>query len=171
MISKTIFLLLIPGTIYSVALIDLLKLFRHKDKYWESIVWGLLLYGSIIVGWINMYDDLPKMVDSIFIYFIYMFSPLVFAQAVFVLVPNDDSLEMKTHFLKIRRLFYSLITFVIAFNFIFQFIIEDSERSFLRSAGIIAYGLNIFFDKLYLRVIAMLVTLAGLAGIFYYELY
>ena len=96
---------------------------------------------------------------------------MVFAQAVFLLVPNDTNLGMKEHFLKIRQMFYALITIFVTFNFAFQFIIEDSERSLMRGISIVVYGLNIFFDNLALRIAAMSVTILALIAIFYYQLY
>ena len=47
--SKSEFILLIPGIIYGVALVDLLKVFRHKNTYWE--ITGNILTIYQLVSW------------------------------------------------------------------------------------------------------------------------
>jgi len=171
MIPKEIFLLLIPGTVYSVALIDLLKLFRNKDKYWEALAWGVFIYFIVIVNWMNLYNDLDKLTDNIVLYSFYMIAPLVFAQAVFILAAQEEAISMKDHFLKIRQTFFTLITIVTSLNFIFQFIVQDADRTYLRLIGIIIYGLNIFIDNKILRISALVISLLGTIAIYYLKLY
>ena len=56
--EKQEFLLLIPAIIYGVAIVDLLKIFQHKIRYWELIAWGLLLMVLVINIWIELYQKL-----------------------------------------------------------------------------------------------------------------
>lgn len=171
MIPKSIFLLLIPGTIYSIALIDLIRLFRANKFYWEPHLWGVFLYTVIIINWINLYDDIGKMTDQIFMYSMYMIGPLIFTQTVAVLVPKEGSGDLQKHFLKVRKLFFTLAASVVLYHFIFQFFIEDSNRGWLRMILVVIYALNIFIDRFYLRLIALITSLFFSFLVYYMELF
>ena len=47
--DKEEFFLLIPGIIYGVAIVDLLKVFSHKKNYFEMVGWAVLYLLAIII--------------------------------------------------------------------------------------------------------------------------
>ena len=63
--SKSEFILLIPGIIYGVAMVDLLKIFRHSKRYWESVAWGIAMFLNLIVSWYELYDKLEIISSNI----------------------------------------------------------------------------------------------------------
>ena len=69
--GKSEFILLIPGIIYGVALVDLLKIFRHKNTYWETTAWGIAMIINLIVSWFNLYDKLDMIGSSISLFSVY----------------------------------------------------------------------------------------------------
>ncbi len=58
--DKQEFLPLIPGIVYGVAIVNLLKIVQHKVNYWEEVFWGVLLLTTIINHWMELYKKLEK---------------------------------------------------------------------------------------------------------------
>ena len=124
--SKSEFILLIPGIIYGVALVDLLKIFRHKSTYWEVVSWGIIMIINLIVSWFTLYDKLEIISNSILLFTVYIISPLLFAQAIFVLTPEEENKDTKAYFLKSNRQFFILLLGFIIMNNILSFFIAEN---------------------------------------------
>ena len=105
--NKSEFVLLIPALIYGVALVDLLKIFRHKIKYWETVGWGIAMFLNLIVSWFNLFDKLDIISSNILYFTGYLLSPLLFTQAVFVLTPEEEDKIPKDYFLKTQKQFFT----------------------------------------------------------------
>jgi hypothetical protein len=123
--SKSEFILLIPGIIYGVAMVDLLKIFRHSNRYWESVAWGIAMFLNLIVSWFGLYDKLEVISSNIALFTAYIISPLIFAQAVFVLTPEEEHSDTRAYFIKAQPLFYILILSYVVMNIILSFFLQQ----------------------------------------------
>ncbi len=155
-------LLLIPGLIYGVGLVTLLKVFRPKI-YWEITVLALLLFLTLIVNWFLFSQKLTTASQHLGIYTLTMLSPLLFTRACNVLTPDEGLLDTKEHFLKIRKPFFLLLGAHTSVNILIQALIVDDGFNLFRYVGIILFFANAFYNKLWLRIIAML-TFAVILG-------
>ena len=167
--SKSEFILLIPGIIYGVALVDLLKIFRHKSTYWEVVSWGIIMIINLIVSWFTLYDKLEIISNSILLFTVYIISTLLFAQAIFVLTPEEENKDTKAYFLKSNRQFFILLLgFIIMNNILSFFIAENEFYTIVRYIVILPFIAIIIWQKRWLRIIALLLYYA-MAIIIYYQ--
>ena len=58
-IIKSEFLLLKPGIIYGIGVVDLIKLTFQKH-YWEIYIWTVILFLVFIVQWNNLYNVIDQ---------------------------------------------------------------------------------------------------------------
>ncbi len=160
--DKQEFLLLIPGIIYGVAIVDLLKIVQHKVNYWEIVFWGILMMVSIINHWIELYQKLDAFVDNNLNFFLIIGQAMIYAQAANVITPDKKDSDTKEYFFKIRKSFFLVIVGIITMNIILQFVVFDDQRTWIRLLGIPLFLACAFIDKLWLRttVGAYLVVLA-----------
>lgn len=155
--SKSEFILLIPGIIYGVAMVDLLKIFRHSKRYWESVAWGIAMFLNLIVSWFELYDKLEIISSNIALFTAYIISPLIFAQAVFVLTPEEEHTDTKAYFLKAQHLFFILILSYILVNTGLSYFIEtDGSFSWMRPLLSVLFIIPIIWKKFWLRLLPLL---------------
>lgn len=149
--DKQEFLLLIPGIVYGVAIVDLLKIVQHKINYWEVVFWGVLLMITIINHWINLYQKLGAIVDSNLNFYLIIGQAMVYAQAANVITPDQGDKDTKAYFEKVRRNFFLIIVFSILVNILLQFVVFDDQRLILRLTGIPLMLACAFIDKIWVR--------------------
>jgi hypothetical protein len=155
--NKSEFILLIPGIIYGVALVDLLKIFRHKNTYWEVTGWGVIMIINLIVSWFSLYDKLEVISGNILLFTVYLVSPLLFAQAVFVLTPEEEDTDTKAYFMKTNRLFFILLLGLIVVNqTLLFFLAEDSAFMIMRTIIAFPFIAIIIWQKKWMRQMALL---------------
>ena len=97
------FLLLIPGIIYGVAIVDLLKIVRHKINYWEVVFWGILLMINIINHWMELYQKLDALVASHVNFYLIIGQAMLYAQAANVITPDDKDSDTKQYFFQGKK--------------------------------------------------------------------
>lgn len=154
--DKQEFLLLIPAIIFGVAVVDLLKVFSHKKPYFEMLGWALFLMGAIIALWIDLYDRLEQITNNNLLFILLIGQAMLYAQSATVLTPEERDVDTKKYFLEHYRLFFTLITTTIIFNFLLnQFVYVNTDRQFLRLFGAAIVGILIFINKRWLRVSIM----------------
>ncbi len=160
--DKQEFLLLIPAIIYGVAIVDLLKVFKHKSLYWELVFWGTLLMTTIISLWMDLYQKLEFIVDSNLNFFVIIIQSIIYAQTASVLTPEDVHVDGKKYFLENKKTFFLLIAATSLINIIVQFVVFDDDRTWLRLIAIPLFVACAYFDKLWYRTAlgAFLVVLA-----------
>lgn len=149
--DKQEFLLLIPGIIYGVAIVDLLKIVQHKVNYWEVVFWGLMLFTTIINHWVELYQKLGVIVDSNLNFFLIIGQAMVYAQAANIITPDDKDSDTKQYFFKVRKTFFLILAGSIVFNIILQFAVFDDHKTWLRITGLPLILACAFVDKLWLR--------------------
>lgn len=157
MMSKSEFIILIPGIIYGVAMVDLLKIFRHSKRYWESVAWGVAMFLNLIVSWFDLYDKVEVISSNISLFTAYIISPLLFAQAVFVLTPEEEHTDTKAYFLKTQHLFFILILSYIIVNMGLSYFIQtDSTFGWMRPLLSFLFLGAIIWKKFWLRLLPLL---------------
>ena len=72
--SKSEFLLLIPGLIYGVGLVELMRILNRKI-YWEILAWSLIMFISLIVQWFGLYDRLESLKLNIGVFSLLLINP------------------------------------------------------------------------------------------------
>ena len=149
--DKQEFMLLIPGIIYGVAIVDLLKIVQHKYNYWEVIFWGILMMTAIINHWIELYQKLDAFVDSNLNFFLIIGQAMIYAQAANVITPDQKDSDTKEYFFKIRKTFFLILAGTIVMNIILQFAVFDDHRTWVRLLGIPLFLACAFINKIWLR--------------------
>lgn len=149
--DKQEFLLLIPGIIYGVAIVDLLKIVQHKVNYWEVVFWGILLMITIINHWMDLYQKLEAIVDDNLNFFLIIGQAMVYAQAANVITPDQGDKDTRAYFFKIRKTFFLILVGTIVVNMLLQFIVFDDQKTWLRITGIPLMLACAFIDKIWVR--------------------
>jgi hypothetical protein len=154
--DKSEFILIIPGIIYGVAMVDLLKIFRHSNKYWEGVAWGIAMFLNLIVSWFGLYDKIEIISANIGYFTIYIISPLLFAQAVFVLTPEEEHTDTKAYFIKTHQLFFILLLCYVALNSFLSFFLDFTGIfEWMRYALILPFIGAIILNKQWIRVLLL----------------
>ena len=130
------FLLLIPAIIYGVAIVDLLKVFRRKVYYWESLLWSILMMMSIIIIWLELYRKLGAIVDSNLAFILIIIQSVVYAQVASVLAPEDDSPSEKEYFVNMQKQFFILLALSAFVNLMVQFFVFEDNKEVIRMVSI-----------------------------------
>lgn len=150
--SKDEFLFLIPGVIYGMVVFDLISLLRSKKYYWESLFWGALMFFELLTIVYHLFDDLVLLTSNLGYYTLFIFSPLLFVQGSFSLTPKDENENMELRFSQKRQAFFGSLTGVLVVNFIIRFFITGHMEPIQHATLLILIGLNVIFDKMYLRL-------------------
>lgn len=160
--DKQEFLLLIPAIVYGVAIVDLLKVFKHKSMYWELVFWGILLMTTLISVWMDLYQKLSFIVDNNINFFVIIIQAIVYAQTSAVLTPEDVHVDGKKYFIENKRSFFLLIAFATTMNIIVQFVVFDDDRTWIRLIGIPLFVISAFYERVWYRTAlgVLLVVLA-----------
>ena len=165
--DKQEFLLLIPGIIYGVAIVDLLKIVQHKYNYWEVIFWGVMLLITIIKHWIDLYQKLEVLVDNNINFFLIIGQAMVYAQAANVITPDHKDSDTKEYFFRIRNAFFLIIVGSIVLNIILQFVVFDDHKLLIRITGIPLMLACAFIDRIWLRsIVGFYLMILALFNIF-----
>ena len=148
------FMFLIPGVIYGIAIFDLLSIIRSNKIYWESLLWVLLLFFCIVSILFNLFPKLEAITSNIRIYTLFLFSPILFAHSCFLLTPKEENSDLKHQFHQNRKAFFLSASGVITVGLILNYIGIKSSMIYLNIIGLSLFLLNVFIDKLPLRLAA-----------------
>lgn len=107
--DKQEFYLLIPGIIYGVAIVDLLKVFEHRKNYWEMITWGIAIMLGICYSWILLYSKLDKIASDKLFFLLVIAQAILAAQIARTLTPELKDEDTKAYFFEKRKIFFSLL--------------------------------------------------------------
>jgi hypothetical protein len=158
-------LLLIPGLIYGVGLVDLLKVFK-PNTYWEIRVMAILLFLTLIINWFLYADRISATSLTLGIYTLTMVSPLLFTRACNVLTPDINQQDTKSHFFNVRKSFFLILGIHTLVNIFLQFIIYEDGLNIFRVIAILLLFACAYFDKLWVRTIMMVTFMAIFIYIF-----
>lgn len=156
---KQEFILLIPGIIYGVAIVDLLKLFRTR-VYPELLGWGIFSLLSIVQSWLMLFYKLDKIATSNLDFLIIVVHSILMAKAIALLTPEEADKDTKEYFLQIVKPFAKILIAIILFNLVIQFTIyNDNAAIWYRLSGVLWCFLLIYSKKAWLRYIVLVVFL------------
>lgn len=160
------FLLFIPGVIYGVGVVDLLKIFRNK-MYWEIIAWGIVLFLILIVQWFTLFERLSAIEMDIGLFTLLLLGPLAYTMTCTILTPEeDDRADTRAYFFKVRRKFFSWIIGFIMVNTFLQFIISDDGLAFLRLVLLPFLIGCVVINNIWMRTIALILVFGALFSIY-----
>lgn len=129
--SKIEFLLLIPGILYGIGLVDLVKL-TFKKHYFEIYLWAFVMISVLVIQWFSLYNNIAVAENSPGIFLVMLIVPLSFAQVCFMLTPDDNS-DSREYWDKNKRGFFISVTILIVLNAFLQFLYPESDsRTFAR---------------------------------------
>jgi hypothetical protein len=124
--SKSEFLLLIPGIIYGVGVVDLIKV-TFRKHYWEIYLWAIILFLVLILQWYSLFYAMDQIGESKLSFTFMMITPLVFTRGCYILTPTENA-ETKSYFIKYRSAFFINLVFMILANGASQyFLVEESD--------------------------------------------
>ncbi|MCK5368914.1 MAG: hypothetical protein KAQ62_10190 [Cyclobacteriaceae bacterium] len=159
--SKSEFLLLIPGLIYGVGVVDLIKV-TFRLQYWEIYIWASILFLVLILQWYSLYNTMDQTINSKLSFTLMMISPLVFTRGCYLFTPDEDT-DTKEYFLKCRKVFFVNMILMILINSGLQlFIIAESDnRMFSRFLFLPLMIIACYWDNKWYRLsIALLFFIA-----------
>ena len=121
--SKSEFLLLIPGIIYGVGVVDLIKVTFQKH-YWEIYVWTVVLFLVFILQWYSLFNAIDQIGESKLAFTLTMLNPLLFTRGCYLLTPSKKA-DSKRYFLKYRSHFFLNLVFMVIINSTLQYFLEE----------------------------------------------
>jgi hypothetical protein len=152
--NLTIYMSVIPGIIYGMALVELIKIYRHQSRYWETNLMGFFLFLVLITNRYLLFPVLDDLFQNMAVFTLYMLSPLIFLQACFVLTPEKEEDVAIEHFNQRRKSFFLLLAIFIAGNVLLETVFSAIEAMiYLRLLGVVLFLLCAFINNKMLRVI------------------
>ena len=150
--DKQEYFLLLPAIIYGVAIVDLLKILRHKNGYAEMIAWGFFLMVYAVIVWQELYTKLAIVANNSLFFVFMVVKAVVLAQLAAVITPEQKGKDTKKYFLKVRKKFFFLAAFITILNLIEQeFLFADDRPLYLRGTTILIFLSCALIDKVWLR--------------------
>jgi len=164
--EKQEFFLLLPAIVYGVAVVDLLKIFRHKKSYWEMIAWGLVLLVYIVIIWLELWTKLDVVATNKWFFILIIVSAVILAQASSLLTPEEKDTDTETYFLLIRRRFFILLALIVGVNLVLQELFYDDQRPLLfRLTFIALFVICALVDKVWVRALSFALVMFLLVSV------
>jgi hypothetical protein len=162
-----IYMSVIPGIIYGMALVELIRIYRHKSQYWETNLIGVFLFVTIISDRYKTFPYIDQLFENMFVFTIYMIAPLVFMQACYTLTPELEEDVALEHFKNRRKSFFLLMAGFTSINVVIEIFLIDQNLLYMRIAVVLLFIFNAIFDKLWLRAITYALIIYGIGKIFW----
>lgn len=157
--QKQEFILLIPGIIYGVAIVDLLKVFKQK-MYLELLGWSVFAFLVIIQHWLFLYSKLDIIAEENINFLLIILHSILLAKATMVLTPEENDIDTEAYFESIRKPFFILVIVLTIFTIFNQFYLYDDNRPvWWRLMGIGLFVIMIFTKRKWIRYIILIYTL------------
>ena len=158
--DKQEFFLLIPAIIYGVAIVDLLKIFSHKNNYIEMVGWGIFVLLGVVFNWIELYDRLDLLLISNKNFFIIIGQAILFAKVASLITPEEKDSDTKAYFMRVRKLFFWLLSATTIYGIMVRYgLADDNSANWLRPLVIIIYLTVAYSDKYWLRLSLLVLSL------------
>ena len=150
--DKQEYFLIIPGIVYGVIIVDLMKVFMHRKNYWEMVVWGIYMFTMIPIVWSELFQKLDLLTNSLKNYFIIIIQAVLYTVAVKLLTPEEKDEDTKAYFMEIKRPFFLLIAGIAFLNFVLQFTaFADQRPAWMRPVGFVLLLACAYWDKIWIR--------------------
>ena len=154
--EKQEFFLLLPAIVYGVAVVDLLKIFRHKHSYWEMVAWGFMLMVYVVIIWLELWTKLGAVATDKWFFILTIVNAVILAQAASILTPEEKDSDTEKYFLLIRKKFFMLISLIVVVNLILQEFFFDDQRPIVLRLTILFLFLTCYLvDKVWIRAISV----------------
>lgn len=161
------YMAVIPGILYGMALVELIKIYRHKSRYWETNLLGFLLFITIIYDKYKTFPYMNELFSNMAVFTVYLIGPFVFMHLCYTLTPENEEDVAKEHFLGIRRKFFFMLAIFTTFNIMVELLIIHDGMMYTRFLGVALYALNGLFDWKWLRIFTYILIII-VAGFVYY---
>lgn len=157
--DKQEFFLIIPGVIYGVAIVDLLKVFEHKRNYFEIVGWGLTYMLGIVMLWVNLYTKLDAIIQSNLSFLLIIIQSVLYSRGAHIITPEEKHEDTKAYFKGIRKQFFVILSLIILCNMLIQEVVGSNHTPIvLRVFGLVVFVALILVDKVWLRTSAMFIA-------------
>ena len=163
--DKQEFFLLIPAIIYGVAIIDLLKIFSHKNNYFEMVGWGIYVMLGVIFNWIDLFGKLDSIANGKIVFFMIITQAILFAKIASLITPEEKDVDTKAYFFQVCKLLFWLLSAVAMYGIIMRrLVFDDHSFAWIHPLLIVFYLTAAYSNKTWVRliVLASILTLAGL---------
>ena len=158
-------LLVLPAIIYGVAIVDLLKVYQNKHKYWEAIFWATILMVYIIIIWMELFAKLDTVSTNKYFYILIIVNAVLLSIGTSIITPDKETIDTKAYFLATKKQFFLFISLVVVLNLILQEFFYDDQRPVWLRLTVIALLITLAFtDNKPLRVAAT--SIMGAAMLF-----
>lgn len=147
--SKTEFLILIPGVLYGIGLADLLKL-SFKKYYFEAYLWGLIMLMVLVLHWFDLFENIGSITDHRGKFLLSLVVPLLYTTTCYNLTPDDES---KVYFMDNRKKLFLLLASLSLSNTLVQLLYEAPDERLIIKLVIIPFLILAgYWNNLYFRI-------------------
>ncbi len=151
--DKQEFFLLIPGIIYGVAIVDLLKVFTHKNKSFELVGWGVFSLLVITFNWTLLYAQLTLITNNNLNFYLVVFQAIIVSVLTSTISPEEKDIDTKKYFLEIRNSFFLLFAiYMISAIFMRYYVFNETEPAWIRPLGLLIFLICAYTNKYWLRI-------------------
>ncbi len=156
--DKQEFFLIIPGVIYGVAIVDLLKVVAHKNNYFEVVGWGTVYLLGIVNLWVDLYKKLDAITQSNLSFLLIIIQAVIYSRGAHIITPEEKDVNTKEYFLETKKEFFTILILAVSCNILIQEVVKaDNTPLWSRLLGLVVFSSLIFIDKVWYRTIFMLV--------------
>ncbi len=154
--SKQEFFLLIPAIIYGVAIVDLLKIFAHKDNYFEMVGWGLFYLLAIIIMWMELFNVLNAITTNNLSFILIISQSILYARGASIITPEEKDTDTKAYFMSIKKNFFLVMAGTSLCNMLIQFVVQEDNRPVWFRTIMIALAVSLaYWDRMWFRMSAL----------------
>lgn len=158
--DKQEFFLLIPGIIYGVAIVDLLKIFSHKKNYIEIVGWGIYTMMAVIFTWTELYKRLDLITDETINFYLIIIQAIMFAMLARLITPEEKDEDTKSYFFQVRKPFFILASVLISYGILLHYYFYDDRLPvWLRLFAIVVYLVVAYTNKFWLRILLLVLAM------------
>ena len=154
--GKQSLFMVLPAIIYGVAVVDLLKIFRHKNNYWEMVGWGVMLMLCVVVIWLELWSKMEIVATNKWFFMLLIGHAILLSQTSHVLTPEAEDKDTKKYFYKNRKKFFILLTLIVVLNVLIGEIFYDDHRPwYFRISLVMVFVTCALVDKVWVRSLSL----------------
>ena len=164
--GKQALFMVLPAMVYGVAVVDLLKIFRHKNNYWEMLGWGIMLMMYIVIIWLELWSKMEIVATNKWFFMLLIGHAILLSQTSHVLTPEAEDNDTEKYFYTNRKKFFVLTTLMVVLNMVIQeFFYDDQRPWFFRLSLVLVCIICVVVNKVWVRTLSLAIVLSLLIGL------
>jgi hypothetical protein len=121
---------------------------------------------NIIIIWLELWTKLDLVANDKWFFILTIFKAILLAQIAASITPEEKDTNTKNYFLSVRVQFFLMVSALVIFNIFLREFFYDDHRPWAIRITILSLSLAcVFFNKVWVRVVNMIVTFGLLINI------